>query len=333
MESPTLLIVTNKSDPHADEVIRILSDKETIRPIRLNSDEFFSNCSYAFSWDTDGEVTGHYISILDSGIATDKVKVAWWRKPAPLQPAPGLVHPEAIEMALREGNILFRGIGTPFNGLVWVNDPHAMHVASPKLQQIRVARDCGLSIPETLVTNVNSELIRFVKDHGRCIVKPMSAGAFIFEGRSFGVFTSKVTLSQITELLDSVEYAPIMVQREIEKHQELRITFIGEEVFACAIDSSESELDDVRTDWRSIEPHHLPHQLVPIPDRLNNALRAMLSHYGLHYGAFDVIQEPDGHYYFLELNPNGQYLWIERLTGAKMSEAMVRLIEELAGTG
>ncbi len=56
----------------------------------------------------------------------------------------------------------------------------------------------------------------------------------------------------------------------------------------------------------------------------------MLKHYNLNYGAFDVIQESDGRYYFLELNPNGQYLWIELITGAPMSEAMASLIEKLA---
>jgi len=69
---------------------------------------------------------------------------------------------------------------------------------------------------------------------------------------------------------------------------------------------------------------------VTVPTSLSCALLVILRHYGLNYGAFDVIQEPDGRYYFLELNPNGQYLWIELLTGAPMSLAMVELIEHLA---
>jgi glutathione synthase/RimK-type ligase-like ATP-grasp enzyme len=202
--------------------------------------------------------------------------------------------------------------------------------ASRKLRQIQVAAAAGLSIPETIVTNSGTDVVDFVKQYRRCIIKPLSAGSFVYEGKQWGLFTHQLKLTDLEALLDMVGYAPVMVQRELEKYQELRITIIGDKVFPCAIDTSTSDFQDVRTDWRVIAPEKIPHSLVTIPVSLSHALCSILAHYGLNYGAFDVIQEPDGRYYFLELNPNGQYLWIELLTGAPLSVAMVELIEGLA---
>lgn len=330
MEPSVLLIVTNKADPHADEVIRILSTRRIVRPVRVNTDDYFSNCYYAYRWEADGQPIKSNLSILDSGLSIENVDVAWWRKPSPLQPPPDLSHPEAIRVALEEGEAFLRCLDAPFLNLTWVSHPDLMRAASRKLQQFNVARAFGLSVPETVVTNRSQEVAEFIREYGRCIIKPIAAGAFIYGGKSWGIFTSRITLDEIEAGMTSVEYAPVMIQRELEKHLELRITIIGDSVFSCAIDTRGIEHSDVRTDWRVIEPESLPHSLVSIPDSLSNALKGMLKHYNLNYGAFDVIQESDGRYYFLELNPNGQYLWIELITGAPMSEAMASLIEKLA---
>jgi len=43
---------------------------------------------------------------------------------------------------------------------------------------------------------------------------------------------------------------------------------------------------------------------------------------GLTYATLDFIVRPDDELVFLELNPAGQYLWIEQLTGLPISEAI-----------
>ena len=57
------------------------------------------------------------------------------------------------------------------------------------------------------------------------------------------------------------------------------------------------------------------------------ALRAYLRHCGLRFGAFDLIVTPEGEHVFLELNPNGQWYWVELATKAPMAEAMADLLE------
>jgi glutathione synthase/RimK-type ligase-like ATP-grasp enzyme len=47
---------------------------------------------------------------------------------------------------------------------------------------------------------------------------------------------------------------------------------------------------------------------------------------GLCYGAIDMVLTPDGRYVFLEINPNGQYLWIEEAAGLPISDAICDLL-------
>ena len=75
-------------------------------------------------------------------------------------------------------------------------------------------------------------------------------------------------------------------------------------------------------------------KLVHVPDKLPidylSKLHAMLDELGLNLGAFDIISDEDDTLYFIELNPNGQWYWIEIITKMPMVRAIVELIEDLA---
>jgi hypothetical protein len=125
-------------------------------------------------------------------------------------------------------------------------------------------------------------------------------------------------------------YSPAIYQQRIQKHQELRITVIGEELFACEIETPPDSVQHI--DWRIDDVCELPHRIVDIPEILATKLKCMLSIMGFNFGAFDVIADQSGTFYFIELNPNGQYYWIELLTGAPLTRAMSSLILRLAST-
>jgi glutathione synthase/RimK-type ligase-like ATP-grasp enzyme len=40
----------------------------------------------------------------------------------------------------------------------------------------------------------------------------------------------------------------------------------------------------------------------------------------LEFGAIDLIQTPDNEIFFLEVNPNGRWWWIEELTGMTIAK-------------
>ncbi len=224
MPNPTLLIVTNKADPHADEVIRLLEERQTLSPFRLNSEDLFDQFRYTFCWQSNGQPSCSNLSMLNNGRSIDAIQVGWWRKPAPLQPSSELVLREAVRVATEEGKALLHSLDASFPCLTWVNRPEILTAAGRKLQQFEVARAAGLSIPETIVTNRGIDVLNFVKRYPRCIIKPLRAGSFMHEGKQWGLFTHRLTPADIDGLLDLVDYAPVMIQRELQKYQELRIT-------------------------------------------------------------------------------------------------------------
>ena len=57
-----------------------------------------------------------------------------------------------------------------------------------------------------------------------------------------------------------------------------------------------------------------------LPKNVGNFCSSMLAHYGLHFGAFDFIYSKEGKYFFLELNPNGQWLWLEEQSGYNLTK-------------
>jgi glutathione synthase/RimK-type ligase-like ATP-grasp enzyme len=95
------------------------------------------------------------------------------------------------------------------------------------------------------------------------------------------------------------------------------VTIIGDEVFAAAVDVRDLDYDvDVRL---NINAKHVAHAL---PDDIADKLRAMMRRLGLVYGAIDLRLTADGRYIFLEINPAGQFLYVEQQTGQPITAAL-----------
>jgi hypothetical protein len=109
------------------------------------------------------------------------------------------------------------------------------------------------------------------------------------------------------------------------KHLQLaRYTQQVTQVFAAEIHSQKS--NRTRIDWRRYDPGHTPHYPHTLPDDIRRSCVELVRQLGLCYGAIDMVLTPDGRYVFLEINPNGQFLWIEQLTGMPISDAICDLL-------
>ncbi len=201
----------------------------------------------------------------------------------------------------------------------WVNDPGRDHVAHRKAFQLRVAQDVGLEIPDTLISNCPSAVQEFVgtKGIGRVIYKAFSATEQ--EWRE-----TRLLRDDELGLIDNVRYAPVIFQEYIEAEADLRITVVGDQIFAAAIHSQETAYKvDFRIDITSarIEPARLP------PD-IEECLRHLMRRLGLVYGAIDMRRTPEGRHVFLEINPAGQWLFVEQHTEQPVTAALAQLLYE-----
>jgi glutathione synthase/RimK-type ligase-like ATP-grasp enzyme len=85
-------------------------------------------------------------------------------------------------------------------------------------------------------------------------------------------------------------------------------------VFATRIDNPD-ELD-----WRRGR-HNIAYQPYEMPENVLVGVRRLMRSLGLVFGALDFVVTDEGHH-FLEINPNGQWGWIENETGQPISRAI-----------
>jgi MvdD family ATP-grasp ribosomal peptide maturase len=198
---------------------------------------------------------------------------------------------------------------------------HHIRHAENKQLQLQVAREVGLDTPRTLTTNDPTAVRAFAKScEDGMVTKMLSSFAIYQEGKELVVFTNPVKPEDLADL-SGLSLCPATFQELLPKALEIRATVVGQRVMSAAVDSQLSQRaahdwrrDGVRmlADWR-------PYQL---PLDVEEKLLHLMDHFSLHYGAIDVILTPDGRHVFLELNPCGEFFWLERSPGLPISEAI-----------
>ena len=201
--------------------------------------------------------------------------------------------------------------------IVWVNHPHRHILANAKPAQLALARRLGLAIPATIISNDPDEVRAFIADApGPVIYKCFSQGLDLPPDQA--QYTGVVGAAEQTRL-DLIRATPGVFQHYVEKAFELRVTIVGEHVFAGRIHSQAEAASAI--DWRR-RPFDMDKEPYDLPDDVAAKLKAFMRAFGLVYGAFDLIVTPEGRYVFLEINPAGQYMWVETTTHMPITAAL-----------
>jgi glutathione synthase/RimK-type ligase-like ATP-grasp enzyme len=212
--------------------------------------------------------------------------------------------------------------------------PSAMMAGQLKAPQLRRAAALGFEIPRTSFTNDPDAFLALHRERSGKIVTKVTGSLLVRRqiGEEFFRYTEPVTTRDVA-FAHAISYCPIIVQAYVPKRLELRITVVGDEVFAAEIHSQQS--NHTRHDWRRYDLRLTPHRIHELPRATAERCRRLVESLGLRYGAIDLILTPDGRYVFLEINPGGQYLWIEQATGLPISEALCDLLvgDDLAPQG
>ena len=121
-----------------------------------------------------------------------------------------------------------------------------------------------------------------------------------------------------------LRYAPMILQEYVPKRLELRVTVVGRRVFPCAIDSQASRA--TRHDWRHHDTDRAGLAAHALPEDVAARCVRLVEAYGLCYGAVDLVLTPAGDHVFLELNPMGEWAWVQMETGMPIADAVVDLL-------
>ncbi len=187
-----------------------------------------------------------------------------------------------------------------------------------KEEQLKTAAKHGLQIPATCISNSPQAVRTFAQQVNEPIVAKMQSSFALYQdNKEQVVFTNEVTPGDLEEL-DGIRYCPMVFQQKIEKKLELRVTIVGDALFAFSIDSQ--QINRAQTDWRK-EGRSLLNDWQPydLPPLVQKQLLNFMDDYSLNYGAIDLILTPNDRFYFLEVNPAGEYFWLDKLCGNAIS--------------
>lgn len=221
-------------------------------------------------------------------------------------------HKDDREMVLKESAIFLESV-LPYLGhenTKWINDIEADRLAGNKINQICVALKVGFAVPDTIIGNDYDGIENFFDEHkGKVIFKAFSPKMWLNDdGSSTVQRTSQINQTQILNDY-AIRACPGIYQKLIEKKYELRITVIGETVIPAKLDSQKF---GATVDWRyDTDGGKETLTTTTIPGDIAEKCRLFCKEMKLNFGAFDFIVTKDDEYYFLEVNPAGQFLWGE----------------------
>ncbi|HYZ79562.1 MAG TPA: hypothetical protein VE596_19540 [Gaiellaceae bacterium] len=252
----------------------------------------------------------------------DELRSVWaWR---PHSPKAGHPDPDVSRYLDKEWRLALAGLAQGSQPL-WVNHPRAERwLEGNKLAQLALARACGLAVPETIQSSVPDHVVAFAERFSAVAVK--TAGGFLRQVDDCARFayTQRMTAEELHRSRRAIAAAPVLVQPYVEKRFEVRVTAVGDRIFATKIDSQASER--TRIDWRRYDFGSVEHESYALPTRLRAKVARLMERADLFYAAIDLIVTPGGDHVFLELNPSGQYQWLETLTGAPITAAIADLL-------
>lgn len=300
-----ILIITIKDDLHALSVQQAIRDRGYQHCQIFECDRISSEHRVQWSINSDGAIgqllwgDGKKINVAD-------IELIWWRRVYSDQT---LDEPVTDEYRLHLINNDCRGA---LNGILtscfkgqWVSSPEATTRASDKIYQLGIAREVGFRVPETLISQSLEQVTEFTKRlNDKVIVKPVvgAAGPLLF--------TQFVGDPHRFDP-ESFAVCPAVYQEYIEGSEHIRLNCFGDQSFAGLIETSD-------LDWR---PNlKVPIKSWPVPASLHQQVRAVLDRLGLAMGIVDIKRTPEGQFVWLEVNPQGQFLFLQPLTNMPLDQ-------------
>ena len=316
-----ILLITNQEDLTCDYIVLELN-RQGLPFYRLNTETIAREVLFS---DRLQENTGE-IYFKETHLKLSEIQGIYYRRPKePILPA-SISDAGIWDYAQSEWKALLENWYATLPD-VWLNHPFAIRSSECKLLQLQKAKALGFTLPDTLVSNDPGKIYNFIKNcTGEVVAKPLKTALMKRDGEAHVIFTSRLDKKNLPES-GSLSLVPVIFQQEVPKSSDIRVTVVGNRVFTVSIDSQCNQ--ETQVDWRRGENIELRHEVHELPETLRNQCIALVHKLNLRFGAIDLVLDTKGDYYFLEINPNGQWAWIESQTGLPISQAIV---DELKGS-
>lgn len=306
----SILIVTEPDDLHAVLVKLALKEKNVACDLFFSADMPSKQQNSVVINKHQLKWTSSFIEERMTDITSQSYSTVWWRRPR--QPfVPNDAHPDDMKFINRENYAYFQSIPHFFKeGTWWVNPVSSMDKIKSKPYQLKLAQECGLNLPTTLISNSPNDIRSFIFEAGDLpvIYKSFTPHTW-YDQKGFNTpYTQKIQLNDLPSE-KMLKIVPGIYQHYIEKLYELRITCFGSHISAIKIDSQKNIISKI--DWRKTPECDLVLTETEIPNHIRSLIILFMKKMNIVFGCFDFIVTPNEEYVFLEVNEQGRFLWVE----------------------
>ena len=306
MSQKNVLIASNTDDAHATAVQDRLRER-SIPGVRLDSDTFTSG---QHIWRVHSDTN---LASSSSWYVPD-VNVVWYRRVKFPEPT------NAVQSFLnQEGQGLLDCILADYRDCRWVNPRDRLVEARSKIVQLQRAKGAGLRIPDTIVTTSLEALGKFSARHnGQVVAKPIQAQVVGSGDDSLVIGTRQLSLEHFES---AIKFAPCYAQERLLLKSEIRVVAFGDRLYSFRLTAKE-KADDLK----QLKLSQIDHERCELDGSTSRKIHSLMLLYGLEFAAIDLAVIDDEEPVFLELNPNGQWLWLQYMTGENLIDPFIDLL-------
>jgi glutathione synthase/RimK-type ligase-like ATP-grasp enzyme len=319
-----ILLLADPGDVAVDTALPYLRARGA-DAVAVDVSRFLRDLTATMTWGPNGHAQ-HRVSVDGRSIELASVTAVWHRHACVVRPRE-ITDARIRAFAVGEAEAAMHQIWSQLSAMFVPAPWEVILAAQRKLHQLQLASALGFEIPPSIVTTDPKALLEFVRAHGHCITKHIAHRSTAELDTEFMRFTEPVTVRDLAAYR-TARLAPVFAQAYVPKRVELRVTVVGDQVFAAEVASQAAAR--TRHDYRRLDHNHARYSVHALPSIEADRCRAIARALGLRYGALDLVLTPDGRYVFLEINPRGEYLWIEDLTKLPITRAICELLVDTA---
>jgi glutathione synthase/RimK-type ligase-like ATP-grasp enzyme len=191
-----------------------------------------------------------------------------------------------------------------------VNRHSASRLVRNKAVQLRMAGASGLKTPATLMSNSSAAVRRFFDQYpDNAICKAFASHVWQQQGNADLMVTETFSLNR-EELPTEDEvftYSPAIYQEKVKKQFDVRAVLMGERVYSFAVRTAANSLD-----WRhDAALRNVAVERIATPAAVESAILRFAAASGVCTGSLDFAVDRNGEWWFLEINEQGQFLWLD----------------------
>ena len=311
---PEILILSNRHDFASDYIAAELK-KRRKSYLRLNQEDFANTDLNLFP--TESRLTVKFED-KEFEINNHTLRSIFFRRPVFLRDNynPRLSPNE--QLSRTQWAAFNRGLMI-FNRCLWINHPKETYVAENKSFQLYMANKIGFKVPKTVIANTDVFIGNYFPQKKKLAIKTLDSVLLKIANKDAFVYTNVIDVSEIHR--DNLSTSPVILQQYLANKIDIRVTVVKNKLFSVYIKHGRN---GIRGDWRLMKDKvkYLP---VELPTNISKLCINLVKQLGLYFGAIDLAKV-NNEYYFLEINPTGEWAWLIEQAKLPIDLAIVDLL-------